>query len=85
MLWNPHQFAGVPHLAYHVPGILYPPHLLLSTVLSPARALEAGAPRLVSVVIPAWNEAETMSELLERVRAVIERRAKWAPMQKCSP
>lgn len=36
----------------------------------------AGAPRLISVVIPAWNEAETMAELLSRIRAVLEPRAR---------
>ena len=36
---------------------------------------EAALPRLVSVVIPAWNEAETMAELLARLRAVLEPRA----------
>ena len=38
--------------------------------------LVAGAPRLISVVIPAWNEAETMAELLSRIRAVLEPRAR---------
>ncbi len=38
--------------------------------------LAAGAPRLISVVIPAWNEAETMAELLSRIRAVLEPRAR---------
>jgi len=33
---------------------------------------EAPAVDLVSVVIPAWNEAETMPELLRRIRAVLE-------------
>jgi dolichol-phosphate mannosyltransferase len=39
---------------------------------SPKPAAEAPALGLVSVVIPAWNEAETMPELLHRVRAVLE-------------
>lgn len=34
------------------------------------------APALVSVVIPAWNEADTMPELLRRVRAVLSPLAK---------
>lgn len=36
----------------------------------------AGAPHLISVVIPAWNEAETVAELLSRIRAVLEPRAR---------
>ena len=43
---------------------------------SSAGAVDTSAPRLVSVVIPAWNEAETMEELLRRLRAVLDPRAK---------
>jgi len=38
----------------------------------PSPAPRAPAVGLVSVVIPAWNEAETMPELLGRIRAVLE-------------
>ncbi len=38
--------------------------------------LAAGAPRLISVVIPAWDEAETMADLLSRIRAGLEPRAR---------
>ena len=41
-VWNPHQLAGMPFLALHHPGPVYPPNLLLMGLLAPARALEAG-------------------------------------------
>ena len=40
-LWNPYQMAGQPFVALHVTAALYPPNLLLTGLLSPARALEA--------------------------------------------
>jgi len=42
-LWNPHQLAGVPLLAVHQPGVLYPPNVALYGLLQPRRALEAHA------------------------------------------
>jgi hypothetical protein len=39
--WNPFQMAGYPFLAAQITGVLYPPQVLLATLLSPARAHEA--------------------------------------------
>jgi ubiquinone/menaquinone biosynthesis C-methylase UbiE len=39
-----------------------------------AGAVDATVPGLVTVVIPAWNEAETMAELMRRLRAVLDPR-----------
>jgi hypothetical protein len=41
--WNPFQMAGYPFLAAQITGVLYPPQLILATLLSPARAHEAHA------------------------------------------
>jgi hypothetical protein len=37
-LWNPHQLAGQPFLALHVPALLYPPTLALLSLLGPHAA-----------------------------------------------
>jgi hypothetical protein len=37
-LWNPHQLAGQPFLALHVPAVLYPPTLALLALLPPHAA-----------------------------------------------
>lgn len=42
-LWNPHQMAGMPFLATHIAGPLYPPNVILLMLLAPARAIEAHA------------------------------------------
>jgi hypothetical protein len=41
--WNPFQMAGYPFLAAQITGVLYPPQVILATLLSPARAHEAHA------------------------------------------
>jgi len=38
-LWNPYQFAGQPLLAFHTTGLLYPPNLVLLSLLDPGPAL----------------------------------------------
>jgi len=38
-LWNPYQLAGQPFLALHVPGALYPPNLIVHSLLAPGDAL----------------------------------------------
>ena len=38
-LWNPHQLAGQPFLALHVPTVLYPPTLVSLALLAPHAAL----------------------------------------------
>jgi len=40
-LWNPHQLAGQPFLALHVPTVLYPPTLVTLALLPPHAALAA--------------------------------------------
>lgn len=40
-LWNPHQLAGQPFLALHVPTLLYPPTLVSLALLSPHAAFAA--------------------------------------------
>ncbi len=40
-LWNPHQLAGQPFLALHVPTLLYPPTLASLALLSPHAAFAA--------------------------------------------
>ncbi len=50
--------------------------MLVEPLTSCAEKLGVGAPRLISVVIPARNEAETMAELLRRIRTVLEPRVR---------
>jgi hypothetical protein len=40
-LWNPYQMAGMPYLASHIPGALYPPNLALVYLLPTDLALQA--------------------------------------------
>lgn len=40
-VWNPYQLAGVPLLAGHAPGVLYPPNLLSLRFLPASHAIEA--------------------------------------------
>ena len=42
-LWNPFQFAGQPFLGLHVPGLLYPPTMILTALLPAARVQEVSA------------------------------------------
>jgi hypothetical protein len=50
--WNPWQLAGFPLLAAPAAGILYPPLLILTTLLPPELALEAHA--ILHLFIGAW-------------------------------